>query len=59
MESLSEIKTVELKKVEISILIKLLEKRKDQILDSSETPEMKLRLSGSYSRMLTKLELAL
>jgi len=59
MESLLEIKTVELKKVEISILIKLLEKRKNQILDSSETPEIKLRLSGSYSRMLTKLELAL
>ena len=59
MENLFENKKVKLNKSEIIFLISVLQKKEDQILASSGTPEQKLRYSGRYSKMSSKLVNAL
>lgn len=59
MENLFENRTVKLNKVEIKIILKWLDRRVDQIMESNETTEEKLRMCGSYKRLKMKITEAL
>lgn len=59
MENLFTDRTVKLNKVEIEIILIWLDRRIDQIMESDETKEEKLRMCGSYKRLRMKITEAL